>query len=895
MTVKQNLYKMNTTFYIIDGSSYIFRAYYAVQSGLTNKDNMPTGAIFGFKNMLIKLIAQTNPSHMVMVFDPIGKTFRNDIYDGYKANRGETPRDLKIQFLHIHKFVELMNIPIIIPENYEADDAIASLAKKFHNEITLKIISGDKDLMQLVSDKVYVVDTMKNIVYDKERVFKKFGVYPAKIKEYLSLVGDSSDNIPGAEGVGAKTAVKLLNEFGNIENIYDNLDKISGKLKEKIKNSKQRVEMSLQLVEMNSSLAIKGDLSDFLYKIPHYQQLKEFYKEMGFRDDNFLKTGTQQQLIPSQPALIQRENYILIDTKEKLEYLIKSIQQKKIFIFDLETTSLTVQDSQIVGIAFMVEEEIPCYISFSHQRIFELNEILQKLSPVFTNKEITIIGHNIKYDIMVLKNYNVEIENKIEDTILISYLLNADSHAHSLDKLSLKYFDHQMISYNEVTLGKNFKDVSIDEALKYAGEDVDITFRLYKLLKPQLKKNKLEELYRKLEIPLIKILAEMEMKGVKIDTKIMRSISDEYKKELTDLQKKIYQEAGEEFNINSPAQLSHILFNKLNINKFKKKIASGYSTDIKVLTGLANEYPIAQYLIEYRNKNKLINTYLDVLPTLVHKTTQRIHTSYNQTIAATGRLSSQNPNLQNIPIKGTEGNRVRKTFIAEQSYNLISADYSQIELRILAHLSEDQNLITAFNEELDIHSQTASFIFNSSVKNITHEQRRCAKTINFGIIYGMGAFRLSQTLNISRNEATEFISTYFKKYPNIEEYFDSTIKFAQQNGYVKTIFGRKRYIKGIDDSNIIRKKAAERIAINTRIQGTAADIIKKAMIDITTPSQPPFLSMIMQVHDELVFEVQYDYVKEATQIIRDKMEQTHILRVPLTVEVKYGTNWAEAH
>ncbi len=900
---------MKNQLLLIDGSSYVFRAFYGVRATLTNQDGFPTNAVYGFKNMLLQLLKQEDPSHCIMVFDKPGPTFRNEIYPEYKANRDTPPDDLKAQFQPIHKLCELLNIPIVELDDYEADDVIGSLVRKLSSQITVKIISGDKDLTQLVSDEVYMLDTMSNKLYSPTSVREKFGVEPTMIPEYLAIVGDASDNIPGASGIGPKTAVKLFSQFGSIEGIYRNTDKLRGKQKENIESSKDKVELSLKLTKIRCDLEFKYSLDDFARQDPDLEPLKSFYREMNFREDDFidrhpstLDNGPNKGHDPT--GKLDYEAYELITNENRLKSLQEVLLRQTEITVDLETTSLQTFEAEIVGISLAWAGGNPVYIPVAHMDRapqLSLEFVLEILRPVFQKREIRIIGQNIKYEMQVLTNYDIEFAGKIHDTMIQSYLLDANLHRHNLNELAERHLGHQMIKYEDV-VGKgkkqiSFADVPLESALRYAAEDSDATFQIHKKLLPRLEKANILKLYEEIELPLCRTLAKMERHGVKINVEYLRVLCDKLRDDLEMLRDKIYLQAGEEFNINSPQQLGTVLFDKMGITVGKKKTKTGYSTNASVLEKIAPFEPIAYDLLSYRSKNKLVNTYLEVLPSLINKKTGRIHTSYSQTVAATGRLSSSNPNLQNIPIRGEEGGKIRRAFVPEDGFLLVSADYSQVELRFLAHLSKDERLIDVFNNKGDIHTETATAIYNTAADQISVSQRRAAKAINFGIVYGMGAFRLSQEIGISQKQAKIFIDSYFEKYPKIQTYMDETIAFCQEHLYVETIFHRRRAIPDINSKNHIARTASERVAINSRIQGSAADLIKIAMIEIQQKLDLALsqTKMIMQVHDELVFEVRREEVEQLVPMVKEIMENAVSLRVPLVIDTGIGENWQEAH
>lgn len=900
---------MDSHLLLVDGSSYIFRAFYAVKADLTNSEGLPTNAVMGFKNMLNNLIKDQKPTHIAMIFDSPGDTFRNEIYPLYKANRGAPPEDLKLQFDPIFELVDCLCVKTLRLDWYEADDIIGTLTKKFENQIKITIISGDKDLTQLVTDSVFMLDTMKRFLFTPKEVKEKFGVAPEKIPEYLALVGDSSDNIPGAKGVGPKTAQNLFSEYKSIEGIYQNAESLKGKLKEKIIDSKEMVDLSLRLTKIKTDLDLSVELDDFLVKPPDYDKLEEFYVRMSFRKDDLLKTQAsgltdENSLQENLSKVLDYDRYELVLEEERLRELVGIFIKQREIAMDFETTSLNVLDAEIVGISFAWGSGNPVYIPFCHQSDHKQIDLLQALSilrPVFENKDLAIIGQNIKYEILVLKNYGIELKCPIFDSMLESYLLDADLNRHGLDELAQRHLGHHNITYEEVTgKGKSqipFAKVPLDIALKYAAEDSEVTFMLHQKLYPNLIEQNLEGLYLDMELPLLKILAEMESHGIKINKDYLNELKEKHQQEIVIISEEIYGLAGEEFNLNSTQQLSRILFEKLEITKGIKKTKTGFSTDQKTLKKLAFEVPIAKLMLNYRSKTKLINTYLEVLPQLIHPRTNRVHTSFMQSRTATGRLSSVNPNLQNIPIKGLDGSNIRKGFVSEEGYRLVSADYSQIELRILAHLCDDEALIEVFENGLDIHTQTAAAVFGVDETEVTSDQRRASKAINFGIIYGMGAYSLAGEIGVNNKTAQEFIEAYYRKYPSIKPFQNKTIEFCREKGYVETLFQRKRKIPGIDSKNHMIKTGAERIAINTPIQGSAADLIKMAMLKAQDwiKNSGTDAKMILQVHDELVFEVEESQATAFSVQIKQVMERACELKVPLVVDIGNGTNWLEAH
>ncbi|MFH2131175.1 MAG: DNA polymerase I, partial [bacterium] len=724
---------MNNQLLIIDGSSYIFRAFYGVRAGLKNQAGLPTNAVFGFKNMMLQLLQQEDPSHCIMVFDKPGPSFRNEIYTAYKANRETAPEDLKAQFDPIYRFNDLLNIPLVWQDGVEADDVIGSLVRRFSDQIPITIISGDKDLTQLISDRTTMLDTMSNKRYTPETVREKFGVPPELIAQYLAVVGDTSDNIPGIRGIGHKTATKLFQQFGSIEGIFENLDRLKGKQKEAIAGSREAVAISLRLTQIRCDLDFDHPLDEFKRKPPEIDGLVAFYKEMNFRPDALIEAAgpaSREDIDPAENPnkKLDYDRYETVTSKERLEAIQQQLCKQDCIVFDLETTSLIINEAEIVGLSFAWADANPIYIPVAHAEKtpqLKLATVLEILGPIFAKKELQIVAQNIKYDMMVLGNYGITIQARLGDTMIQSYLLDANLHRHSLDDLAMRHLEHEMITFEDVAgKGKKsipFSEVPVSVAARYGAEDADATFQIHRILSPRIQTEHLEELYEEIELPLCRTLAKMETHGVKIDVSYLNTLSEKLQLDLIDLQEKIFAQAGETFNINSTQQLAAILFDKLGITIGRKKTKTGFSTDASVLSKMAPFEPIARDLLDYRSKTKLINTYLAVLPSLISPKTGRIHTSYNQVVAATGRLSSSNPNLQNIPIKGDDGNKIRRAFIPEVGHQIVSADYSQIELRILAHLSEDEGLISVFEAGGDIHTETAAAIYTIGVNEVSPE------------------------------------------------------------------------------------------------------------------------------------------------------------------------------
>jgi len=901
------------TLLLIDGSSYLYRAFHAMPD-FRNKTGFPTGVIYGVLNMLQNTHKKYESSYSVCVFDAKGKTFRNDIYSEYKANRPKMPDDLSIQIAPLHKAIKAMGWPIYIKEGVEADDVIGTLAKKANEEnISVTISTGDKDLAQLVNNKTALVNTMTNEYLDIEGVKSKFGVGPDLIIDYLTIIGDKADNIPGVEKVGPKTALKWLNEFNSLDNIIKNSEKISGAVGENLKSALDWLPIAKDLISIRSELDIEVSWDQFKKSPEDKNALKKMYQEFNF--SSWLKNIDSKEIDISQEAPDQnvdtefnnQKNYMLIQNTTDLKKWINQIKKEKLFSIDTETTSLEVMNAKLVGISISLKKGEAAYIPVNHMGAAENeqineDEVIDLFKPILEDGSITKIGQNIKYDAHIFLNLGIKMHGINEDTMLMSYVINSNE-SHGMNKLSQKYLGHECISY-ESLVGSGVKQLSFDQinindALDYAAEDADVTFQLYHVLKDQLKKEKkLLAIYEKFEIPSMKTLIEIERNGVLIDASLLNQQSQKIGEELINIENKAFELAGQPFNLASPKQLREILFEKLQIKPLKKTPTGTPSTSEEVLQELAKDYPLPKILLEYRTLAKLKSTYTDKLPLMINQSTGRIHTSYNQAVAVTGRLASSDPNLQNIPIKSPEGRKIREAFIAKPDFSILSADYSQIELRILAHLSKDSGLIQAFKDNKDIHTITASEIFNTKIEKITSEQRRYAKIINFGLIYGMGAFGLAKNLNITRGDAQNYIQEYFNKYPTVLQYMEESKQFAREHGYVETYFGRRLWLPEINSSNGLRKAGAERAAINAPMQGTAADLIKLAMIEAQQwihANSNLKGQMIMQVHDELVFEVpntEVDiFIKEIPQI----MQNVAKLDIPLTVEINAGKNWEEAH
>ena len=884
------------TLYIIDGNSYIYRAFYAVR-GLSTSTGLPTNAVFGFANMLLKIVKEKKPDLLAIVFDPKGPTRRHQEFKEYKANRPPMPRDLVPQVPYIHRLVEAFRIPVYVLDGQEADDVIATLALRARAKgVPVTIVSGDKDLLQLVGPGIAVYDTLKDKTYGRDEVIEKFGVPPDHVVEIMGLMGDASDNIPGVPGIGEKTAQALIKEYGTIEHLLERTDEITKpKLRRALQEFSHLARMSRELAILKTDIPLEVDFSALELKQPDNTSLLAILKEMEFT--SLLKYVTQNAG--------QEAEYKIVMDEQAFGELLTALSAAQGFSFDTETTSTDPLQAELVGISFAVRPQHAWYIPLGHaypgapsQLVRE--SVLSRLKDAFENKAIKKTGQNIKYDMLVLDRCGLAVRGVLFDTMIASYLLNPGKTSHSLDALALEYLNYKTTTYSDITgTGKkqiSFAEVDIAVASRYSGEDADIALRLEQTLLPQLEKQGLLKLFREIEMPLMEVLADMEKAGVKIDAVFLKSMSTRLGKDIHDVETTVYELAGSEFNINSPKQLAEILFNKLQLTP-TKRTKTGYSTNVDVLEELAHYHPLPAEILKYRSLAKLKSTYVDALPAMINPRTGRLHTSFNQTVAATGRLSSSDPNLQNIPIRTDVGREIRRAFIAPQGASLLSADYSQVELRILAHMSGDPALIRTFHEDEDIHTRTASEIFGLPPAEITSEMRRKAKAVNFGIVYGISAYGLAQDIGVSNSEAKRYIDSYFARYPRVREFLDRTIADAKTNGYVTTLLGRRRFIPELSSSAVAVRNFGERTAVNTPIQGTAADLIKLAMIHIQKKLKQEKMRgiMILQVHDELVFEVPDAEIEHMKNLVREEMEGVLQLAVPIKVDVSVGKNWDEAH
>lgn len=894
---------------LVDGSSYLFRAYHALPN-LSNSQGEPTGAILGVINMLKKLPTIYDTEYVAVVFDPKGKNFRHEMYPEYKANRKAMDDELRVQIEPLHEIIKKMGFPIIIKDGVEADDVIGTLAKNLEAQGYDVIIStGDKDMAQLVTEKVVLYDSMKNVTTDISGVLTKYQIRPDQIIDYLALMGDSSDNIPGVPKVGPKTAVKWLQEYENIDGVIANSNEIKGKVGENLRNNIELLKLSYQLATIKCDLNLSLTIEDLKCNSADTKYLVEVFTKYEFNsllrglDVNNTESTNEEQ---SSKQVDVKIDYKTVLSSQDLDDLVADLKGSNIFSFDTETDSLNTYEANLVGLSFCAKEGRAYYIPVQHRYLgvpqqLELGVVLEELKPIFADSKKSKVAHNFKFDEKILSKYGVDIKGNIHDTMVMAYVLKS-SGRHDMDSLSKEHLNIEPIPYSEIAgtgrKQQTLDQIEIDKVAKYAAEDADITFRLFSHFDRLLKKEKvLYELYSKVEMPLTLILNNMEKIGVKIDATKLVEQSASLDKSIVEIQEQCYKLAGQEFNLSSPVQLREILFEKMQIPAVKKTAKGQASTSEEVLVQLAEEYEIAALIMKYRHLSKLKNTYTDKLPKMLDSNS-RAHTSYNQTGTVTGRLSSSDPNLQNIPIKSPEGRKIRQAFIAEDGFYIVAADYSQIELRIMAHLSKDENLLKAFNEGLDIHSATAAEVLCIDMDEVTSEQRRRAKAINFGLIYGMSAFGLAKQLEIPRAEAQEYIDVYFNRYPKVKEYMTTAKEFAKKNGYVETILGRRLYLPEISSRNVMQRSAAERAAINAPMQGTAADIIKKAMIEVNTMISQGYnseIKMVMQVHDELVFEIKKNKVEEISAKIKQVMEGAVKLSVPLEVNVDAGDNWDQAH
>lgn len=886
------------TVFLIDGSAFLYRAFHAIQHLSTAKGH-PTNATYGVTRILMKLIREKNPTYAAVFFDVKGPTFRHEKYADYKANRPPMPDEMAVQIPDVHRMIATLNIPVVQKSGYEADDLVGTYARIAREQgFKVVMVTGDKDFIQLISDDCILWDPMKDIILDRAGIQADMGIAPHQYIDVLGLAGDTSDNIPGVKGVGPKTAVKLVAEFGSIDNLYNNLDQVASKKKlyENLSTGKDTVLLSRDLATIDCHVDVTSSIADF--KLKPFDNAKAFdlFQELEFKT-------LAREFAEKQDAA--DKDYQMITDVPELEKLAQTLKKTDIFAIDTETTSIHPMTADLVGISFSFQAHTGFYVPVGHTDDtpqIGKTEVLRILGPVLADPKQHKAGQNIKYDMIVLARYGMPLNGVTFDSMIASYLLNPTRRGHGLDQIALDLFGYKMVSYEEITgKGKDqigFQEVPAKDALFYASEDADLTFMAYQRFSEHLEKQGLSDLMANIEVPLIPVLADMEMTGFRVDKTALARLSETFETEMNQLEQAIYDLAGETFNINSSQQLGVILFEKLGLKSVKKtRKKTGYSTDVEVLTKLADVHPLPEKLLRYRTLGKLKSTYADALGLLIHEDTGRIHTSFNQTITATGRLSSSNPNLQNIPIRKPEGRKIRETFIPADGCTLVSADYSQIELRILAHCAEDEILIQAFRDEEDIHTRTAVEVFQVLPGFVTGDLRSQAKAINFGIIYGMSAYRLSNELNISRKMADTYINHYFKRYAGVKAFIDETIRRTRETGETATIFGRKRNLPDINASNANQRHFAERAAVNTPIQGSAADLIKLAMIQMAKALEDRGMrsKMILSVHDEIIFDVPEAETSDLIALARKIMEGVHPLKVPLKVNFGTGDNWALAH
>ena len=917
--------KKTDHFYLVDGSGYIFRAYYALPPLSRKSDGLPTGAVSGFCSMLFKLLedarsddSKHKPTHFAVIFDSARKNFRNEIYSDYKANRAEAPDDLAPQFEYIRKSVEAFNLPSIELLNYEADDLIATYAKKITEAgAKVTVISSDKDLMQLVSNKIRLFDPMKSKVIGEKEVLEKFGVKPHQVIDVQSLAGDSSDNVPGVPGIGVKTAAELINKYKNLENLLNKASEIpQNKRRETLLSNKDKAELSKKLVTLKDDVPVKNEPNEFIIKDINKDKLYEFLRDMEFnrllsQAISFYGESKNKELKDpislKQTSKINTKSYQNILKEKDLDELIKKLNEKSVISVDTETSSLNPQEANLIGVSVSYAANKAYYIPLNHKNVKSLKKdvVLKKLKVILEDPSIKKVGQNIKYDFIIFKNDGIEL-NPVDDTMLLSYTLDAGNNRHNMDILSELHLGHKTISYKDlVGTGKkqlNFSEVDLKAATEYAAEDADITLRLYEILSERVLEEKLEKIYEVFEKPMIKILSKLETNGIKVDNIYLKKLSKKFEERLLKIEKDIYKVSGKKFNIGSPKQLGEIIYNELKIAKLKKTKKGSLATSAKVLEDLAlTGHKFPNLILEWRQVSKLKSTYTDALQEHISKKTKRVHTSFLLAATNTGRLASSDPNLQNIPIKSPDGKEIRKAFIAEKDNILISADYNQIEMRILADMADVKELKKAFQNNQDIHSLTASQVFDVPINKVSDDFRRKAKAINFGIIYGITQYGLAKQIAVANHEAQDFINAYFKKFPEIKDYMNSTVKTCRKQGYVTNIFGRRIHLRGINDKNFSVRSFQERAAINAPIQGSAADIIRLAMIKIDKILEAKQnTKMLLQIHDELIFECKKKDEDSVKKIIKDAMVSVsssdhHMFSIPLEVSINSGNNWGEAH
>ncbi|ENO8417475.1 DNA polymerase I [Vibrio mimicus] len=928
---------------LIDGSSYLYRAFHAYPGTMSNGE-IPTNAIYGVVNMIRSMMRQFASDRMAVIFDAKGKTFRDEMYDQYKANRPPMPDDLRCQVEPLHQVIRAMGLPLLAIEGVEADDVIGTLARQASQAgMPVLISTGDKDMAQLVDENITLINTMTNVVLDREGVIEKFGIPPELIIDYLALMGDKVDNIPGVPGVGEKTATALLQGIGGLEDLYANLDKIaalgfrgSKTMAQKLEENRDNANLSYQLATIKCDVELEESPQTLLKQTPDRDALMTWYGKLAFKSwlTELLDGGTgivtadeqakassvtasnaannaasNAAAIPESPAAqIDRSQYQTILNEQDFNLWLEKLQQAELFAFDTETDSLDYMVANLVGVSFAVAEGEAAYIPVAHDYLdapqqLDRDWVIAQLKPLLEDESKAKVGQNLKYDASVIARYGVELRGIRHDTMLQSYVYNSVGGKHDMDSLALRFLQHSCISFEQIAgKGKNqltFNQIDLQEAAQYAAEDADVTLRLHQRISPLIEQDsKLAQVYREIEMPLVPVLSRIERTGVMIDDMLLSAQSQEIALRLDELEKKAYELAGQPFNLSSPKQLQTILFEQMKLPVLQKTPSGTPSTNEEVLQELALDYPLPKVLIEYRGLAKLKSTYTDKLPKMINPSTGRVHTSYHQAVTATGRLSSTDPNLQNIPVRNEEGRRIRQAFVAPHGWKIMAVDYSQIELRIMAHLSGDRALLDAFREGKDIHAATAAEIIGVPIEQVSSEQRRRAKAVNFGLIYGMSAFGLAKQLGIPRGEAQEYMDKYFERYPGVMQYMEDTRSRAAELGYVETIFGRRLHLPEITSRNGMRRKAAERAAINAPMQGTAADIIKKAMLLVDEWIQREGdgrVKLLMQVHDELVFEVEESSLSEIESKVQQLMESAAELAVPLVAEAGHGDNWEQAH
>jgi DNA polymerase-1 len=909
---------------LVDGSSYLYRAFHAMPP-LTTASGQPTGAIYGVVNMLRRLVADYQPETMAVVFDAKGKTFRDEIYKEYKANRPSMPDDMRSQIEPLHQLVKSMGMPLMIVPGVEADDVIGTLAVQATAAGLNTVVStGDKDMAQLVNKNVSLINTMNNTVMDEPEVEKKFGVKPNQIIDYLALVGDTSDNIPGVPSCGPKTAAKWLAAHESLQGVIDNAESVKGKIGEKLRDSVSFLPMSYELATIKTDLELPEKLQDLKLAKPDVETLASLYETLEFKTWRRELAEGKSPLLPGNSSTatsapkstastdvvpVSKENleYDTVLTMKAFDAWLKKLQKAELFAFDTETTSLNYMEAEVVGVSFAIEPGKAAYVPLAHAyegapKQLDRDKVLAKLKPLLERTTGNIIGQHIKYDINVLRKYDIELTNVAHDTMLQSYVLDSTGTRHDMDSLARKYLGVETVHFEDIA-GKGKKQLTFDQipletASHYAAEDADITLQLHQALWPQLEANKkLKALYLETELPLLQVLSRIEYEGVRIDAAMLAKQGKKIQKKLDDIQKAAFEDAGKEFNLGSPKQIQEIFFEEKQFPIIRKTPKGQPSTAEDVLETLAVDYELPRLILQNRSLSKLMSTYIEKLPLQINEGSGRVHTSYHQAVASTGRLSSTDPNLQNIPVRTEEGRRIREAFVPNKGYRILAADYSQIELRIMAHLSGDEGLVNAFEQGLDVHRATAAEVFAADVNDVDDDQRRAAKAINFGLIYGMSAFGLAKQLDISRGEAQEYINLYFARYPGVKTYMDDTRANAKEQGYVETVFGRRLYLPDINARNGQLRQYAERTAINAPMQGTAADIIKRAMIlvDSWLRKDSVDAKVIMQVHDELVLEVPAGESDAIGEEIQKHMISAATLSVPLEVDVGVGNSWEEAH